>query len=299
MLLATETERPVGASPRERLHDAAAAAIAEIHAHATAARTLVGRDDAAARAAIAAIRARAAIALGEMRALVALLPAAAGRALADDVHDTLGHALSLASLLAGGAAARLATEPALARDALAQLARLSADTSAELERLLGAEAAGERGVATPPTGERGARLSAVAPLAPPPSGGRGRRSQAAAAVEQLRSLACAGSVTFDVDGAALAAAPPEVAAAVHRIVREALTNARTHARGAPVRVRVADDGGGALAVAVVNPPAHSPAAPGSGRGIPGMRRRAHAVGGALAAGPTGDGGFRVDARLPR
>jgi signal transduction histidine kinase len=40
------------------------------------------------------------------------------------------------------------------------------------------------------------------------------------------------------------------------------------------------------------------ASPGAGDGIRGMRERAEALGGELAAGPRPDGGFRVRARLP-
>lgn len=273
MVPATETELQ-SAAARDRLHGTVAAAMGEIGEHARAARTLAGSDDAAARAAIAAIRACSTDALASVRALVALLPSAAGRALADEVHDTLGHALSLASLLAGGAAARLATDPALAREALGQLATLAADTTAELQRLLG-------------------------PLGGLPHGG-GPSAPPAHATDMgmLTGLARDQPVTFDVDGDALSAASPDVAGAVYRIVRESLTNARKHTAGAPVHVRVASDAR-SLTVVVVNAPSVRRAVPGSGRGIPGMRRRARAVGGRLAAGPTRDGGFRVDARLPR
>jgi signal transduction histidine kinase len=263
MAVAAETELLHGTAARDRLHATIATAMREIGDHADAARTLAGSDELAARAAIAAIRACSTDALGSVRALVALLPAASGRTLADDVHDTLGHALSLATLLAGGAAARLANDPALAREALGQLSTLCTETVAELERLLGAQA-------TP----------------------------FAADIALLTSLARDQPVTFDVDGDALSAAPLEVAAAVYRIVRESLTNARKHTAGGPVHVRVATEAE-TLTVVVVSAPSHRRSAPGSGRGIPGMRRRARAVGGKLVAGPTRDGGFHVTARLPR
>jgi signal transduction histidine kinase len=37
---------------------------------------------------------------------------------------------------------------------------------------------------------------------------------------------------------------------------------------------------------------------GSGLGLLGMRERVAAAGGSLVSGPTADGGFRVEARLP-
>lgn len=291
MLLVPETASPGAAGALDRLHRTVAAALSRIAARATEARTLVGADERAARAAIAAVRGDALDALDDVRALVAALPDAAGRALADDVHDTLGHALSLASLLAGGAAARLAEEPALARDALGQVATTAADTVTELERLLASVADGAARRA--PDGHSRSAADAAddgpAGVAPP------------ADLALLAELALHQPVTFDVDGELLAAAPPRVAAAVYRIVRESLTNARRHARGAAVHVRLADEdgAGGALTVTVVNAPATSAGRPGSGQGIPGMRRRAHALGGSFASGPTADGGFRVRARLPR
>jgi signal transduction histidine kinase len=39
-------------------------------------------------------------------------------------------------------------------------------------------------------------------------------------------------------------------------------------------------------------------APALGRGLVGMRERAASVGGSVHAGPTADGGFEVEARLP-
>jgi signal transduction histidine kinase len=56
-----------------------------------------------------------------------------------------------------------------------------------------------------------------------------------------------------------------------------------------------------VAVSVFNGPAQDPgraAAPGSGLGLQGMRDRALALGGAVQAGPTAEGGFSVRARLP-
>jgi signal transduction histidine kinase len=91
---------------------------------------------------------------------------------------------------------------------------------------------------------------------------------------------------------------PGVELAAYRIVQEALTNARRHARGAAVDVelhygeraielRIRDNGPGPAAEARVG-----------GHGLSGMRERAVAVGGRLRTGPAAGGGFLVEASLP-
>ena len=90
---------------------------------------------------------------------------------------------------------------------------------------------------------------------------------------------------------------PAAALSTYRILAEALANASRHAAGAPVVVTL-DHGPEAVHVRVVNGPGRDATGPGSGLGLPGMRERAAAVGGELTVGPTDDGGFTVDARLP-
>ena len=90
----------------------------------------------------------------------------------------------------------------------------------------------------------------------------------------------------------------------YRIVQEGLTNARKHAPGAPVRVRLCtvEEDGLALVVEVINAlPARvgaGAALPGAGSGLIGLRERVHLVGGHLEHGVTPDGQFRLCARLP-
>jgi signal transduction histidine kinase len=94
--------------------------------------------------------------------------------------------------------------------------------------------------------------------------------------------------------------------AAYRIVRESLTNTIRHAGPSTaavwigyhhdeLRIDVTDTGYG-------QPPGPSGAAGAAGRsagrGLPGMRERAAAVGGTVEAGPGPGGGFRVAARLP-
>lgn len=95
---------------------------------------------------------------------------------------------------------------------------------------------------------------------------------------------------------------PDARLAVYRTAREALTNVRRHA--AAERLRLALEYGVKATVLVVEdhaaPGALSPAElalASGGYGLTGMRERAELLGGALVAGPTGDG-FRVELRLP-
>ncbi|MFE4466283.1 sensor histidine kinase [Oerskovia sp. NPDC056781] len=85
-----------------------------------------------------------------------------------------------------------------------------------------------------------------------------------------------------------------------RIVREALTNAVRHAPGAETSVSIAEEDG-TLRVAVVNGPSAIPEVemPTGGHGLQGIRERVALVRGTTTIGPTPDGGFRVEALLPR
>ncbi|GAA0284089.1 sensor histidine kinase [Cryptosporangium japonicum] len=90
-----------------------------------------------------------------------------------------------------------------------------------------------------------------------------------------------------------------VADLIHAVVREALTNTVRYAPGAAVRVRLRPDVG-QLHVVVENDAGAGPGERlGSGRGLAGLRRRAHLLGGAVAAGPVEEGGWRVVATVSR
>lgn len=115
---------------------------------------------------------------------------------------------------------------------------------------------------------------------------------------------------------------PTVDAAVYRIVQEAITNARRHARGASrIEARVAgaagappepdgadgaqarDERDGSVRVEVVDDgrgDGPTTTGPGPGYGLVGMAERVELLGGAFAAGPRpGGGGWQVLAVLPR
>jgi signal transduction histidine kinase len=122
-------------------------------------------------------------------------------------------------------------------------------------------------------------------------------------LQQLNELidearASAGASTRLIVRGHIAPLGPGVELTAYRIVQEALTNARRHARGAAVdveleytvdalRIRVRDNGPG--------PPLGSPS---GGHGLLGMRERAAMVGGTLHTGPAPASGFLVEAVLP-
>ncbi len=99
-----------------------------------------------------------------------------------------------------------------------------------------------------------------------------------------------------------ALASPVVGRTAYRIVREALTNARKHAPAAHVLAQVSYRES-QVRVVVSNEPAMRSAdselaGTGSGLGLASLRQRIELMHGTLRAGPTPDGGFRVEAVLP-
>jgi signal transduction histidine kinase len=96
---------------------------------------------------------------------------------------------------------------------------------------------------------------------------------------------------------------PEIAATAHRVVREALTNVRKHARDASqVRVVVAAASGQGLEVSVRDdgrPAKGRLADSGAGLGLLGLAERVEAVGGQLRAQRRPEGGWETTAWLPR
>ncbi|MEL5957255.1 histidine kinase [Streptomyces sp. CLV115] len=197
--------------------------------------------------------------------------------IAQDMHDVLGHDLSLIALSAGA----LKLAPGLDETHRAAAGEIRARAAASVERLgevigLLREEAGED------TGEDASQ----------PSG-----TDVARLVEEA---AAAGlPVALRVEGEA-GAVSPAAARAAHRVVREALTNAAKHAPGARVDVRVTH-AAGETAVRVENGPAPAPAraegVPGTGRGLIGLDERVRLTGGEFTHGPYG-GGFAVTARIP-
>jgi signal transduction histidine kinase len=195
--------------------------------------------------------------------------------IARELHDVLGHSLSLINVQAGVALELMDRKPEQVRAALSAIKQASKEALVDVQSVLAS-------LRTP---------DEEAPRAPAPSirniSELVHRVQAAGLVVEVRQAGQLSSLSANVDAAA------------YRIVQEALTNVVRHADATTVSIRICreervlavvvdDDGDGGAGFP----------ATGGGNGIRGMHDRAAALGGTVTAGPRPGRGFRVRARLP-
>ncbi|MEV8507097.1 sensor histidine kinase [Actinoplanes sp. NPDC051475] len=191
--------------------------------------------------------------------------------IARELHDVLGHHLSLINVQAGVGLHLMDNRPEQAREALTAIKTASAEALREVRAVLGVLRPEEE----------------AAPRQP------------ALGLDRLADLtADAGLPVSTTTAGERRPLPAEVDRAAYRIVQEALTNVRRHAAAdgaevaieyapAELRLRIRNDG-----TAVAAEP------DGAGSGIAGMRARAESLGGTLSAGPLPEGGYLVAATLP-
>jgi signal transduction histidine kinase len=224
---------------------------------------------------LAAVRLAAlADSLAREREETARLAVAAARGrMSREVHDIVAHSLGIIVLQAEAADAVLERDPVRVRRPLRIIQNTGREALDELRRIL--DLLGSDDVSSPTPG-----------LGDLP--------------ELVARFDRAGlPVTLRVSGE-LNGAPAGLGLTVYRLVQESLTNVLKHTDTAwctvaatvgpeGVRVEVCDSG-----------PARSagPAVPGSGRGLAGMRERIESFDGELTCGPTPEGGYRVEARIP-
>ncbi len=199
--------------------------------------------------------------------------------IAADMHDSLGHELSLIAVRAAALQVTpgIGAEGRWAAGALRSAAESATDRLREIIGML--------------------REEGDEPPVTPAGDGAGIRSTLRTLVERAAGSGMAVSVA-EPTGEADPSIPEATAQAVYRVVQEALTNAAKHAPGATVTVSL-QAGAELLAVEIVNtaPPTPQPRPVDRGYGLIGLDERVRLVGGSLEAGPT-DGGFAVRARLP-
>ncbi|MDQ0382044.1 sensor histidine kinase [Amycolatopsis thermophila] len=94
-----------------------------------------------------------------------------------------------------------------------------------------------------------------------------------------------------------AAVPGATGRAAYRVLQEALTNARKHAPGRPVRIELGGAPGTRLRIEVSNPVTDGVRGPGTGTGLVGLTERVRLAGGRLDH-EAAAGEFRLSAELP-
>ena len=210
--------------------------------------------------------------------------------IARELHDVIGHTLTVSLLHVQSARLAVEHDPADAARALAEAERLGRECLAEVRTTVGML---RRDAAAEGSGPGG--VGGQASTAPLPGAGA-----LPALVEQFRSAGADVTLTVEGDVSGL---PATTGLAVYRIVQEALTNAVRHAPGSPTEIRLAV-GAGSVTLTVLTLTARtltvdSHAGPGTrtGLGVVSMQERAESLGGTCEAGPGGRG-WLVRATLP-
>jgi signal transduction histidine kinase len=194
--------------------------------------------------------------------------------IARELHDVIGHSISVMGIQAGAVRRVLNTDQRREREMLLAVEQVGRQAVSEMRRLIGLLRTEESGIA-----ELRPSLRRVEQL-----------------VAELRQAGLA--VEMRVEGELGALAPgPDLAG--YRILQEALTNALKHAPGADVSAAVRCNGEW-LDIEVLNDSsgARGPSNDHLGHGLVGMRERTSLYGGTLTTGMRRDGCFAVRARIP-
>lgn len=200
------------------------------------------------------------------------------RRIAREMHDVLAHRLSLLSLHAGALEFRRDASP----DEVAEAASvIRASGQAALEELRAV-------IGLLREDDDGDGLEAPQPTL----------AEVPALIEESRAAGM--DVRWEERSPSTDAVPSVVGRAAYRVLQEALTNARKHARGAPVDVRL--DLGPPMVLEVVSGrPSElldDERVPGAGLGLVGLAERVALLDGALEHGKDAAGRFVVRATLP-
>jgi signal transduction histidine kinase len=193
--------------------------------------------------------------------------------IARELHDVVGHSVSVMTVQASAVRRLLRPEQAREREALLIVERTGREALAEMRRMVGVLRRPEEGPA----------------LAPQPS-----LEHVGRLVEQAREAGLSVELRVEGDPQPL---PAGVDLTAYRLVQEGLTNALKHARAERAQV-VVRYGDGDLEVTVSDDGRGAGSGDGGGHGLVGMRERVAVFGGELEAGPRAEGGYRLRAKLP-
>ncbi|WP_406222874.1 sensor histidine kinase [Streptomyces decoyicus] len=196
--------------------------------------------------------------------------------IAHELHDSIGHTLTAATIQAAVAGEALSADPATARAAMRSIEESTRAALEDLDYVLGVLREEQSGTA--PT-----RTLADLP-------------------ELLDRLRHAGAVVEPELSGDLAQVQGTLSRAAYRILQEGLTNALRHGAGGPIVARVAAGPGGLDLMVVNRTGVRTGTGPGafptSGHGLPGLAERVRLLHGEFQAGPDGTQHWRLAVRLP-
>ena len=193
--------------------------------------------------------------------------------IARELHDVVGHSVSVMTVQAAGVRRLLKPEQEREREALEIVEQTGREALAEMRRLVGVLRRPEEAPA----------------LAPQPS-----LEHLDRLVAQAREAGLPVELRVEGDPVELAAG---VDLTAYRVVQEGLTNALKHARAERAEVLVHYDDGH-VELTVTDDGSGDGGGESGGHGLVGMRERVSVYGGELEAGPLPEGGYRLRARLP-
>jgi signal transduction histidine kinase len=198
--------------------------------------------------------------------------------IARELHDVIGHSVSVMTVQASAVRRRLAPDQVAERRALESVEATGRQALAEMRHMVAVLREGESDPQAPPE------------LGPPPG-----LAQVERLAETFRAAGLPVSVTVSGRERELA---PGLDLTAYRLVQEGLTNSLRHAQ-APHRAEVSIDFGEEHLQLAVRDDGVAPTAPnGVGNGLNGLRERAAVYGGSLVASPRSEGGFELVATLP-
>lgn len=206
--------------------------------------------------------------------------------IARELHDVVGHHVSVIGVQAAGARRVLGTDEAAAGEALGAIEDSSREAVTQMRSLLGTLRDIEQGDDPPPDDRTSGPGTADLPDL--------------VASRRTPALRTAYDVVEDRPGAA-DRLPPTVALSLYRTAQEALANVVRHSTAgqASVILRVQEDGPAPYAeVEVLDDGRLRPHTSGTGLGLLGIRERAASHRGQVEIGPRATRGYRVRVRIP-
>ncbi|WP_280668090.1 MULTISPECIES: sensor histidine kinase [unclassified Kitasatospora] len=207
--------------------------------------------------------------------------------IASELHDVVTHNVSVMVIQAGAARTVLDSSPEMAKEAMLAVEAGGRAAMAELRHVMGL-------LAVPGTGAGGETADGrPSPDELEPQPGLGQLN---ALVQRVRATGLPVTVSMSLPPGPML---PGTDLTAYRVVQEALTNTIKHAVGAESTITIdhddhwltieAVDTGGTPGVQSLS---------GNSRGLLGLRERLAVYGGALDAGRTIGGGYRLKARIP-